>query len=172
MRIFVSVRLVQPCLFQVSHRQGPELPVLLSMYRTQQPEGTRLANFETESDVVEHCLIGKERVLLRDIAASSIRLRSLDPVNSNPAELRLRFSQDQTQQCRLAAPGLADDGNKLAGLNLQVDPVKHTARLTALPGKFDTHTIELNRRRHGLGLLKPGMKFPIEGVHRQIHQKE
>ena len=51
--------------------------------RGEPPQNSELFHLGTKSDVIENRLVGKQRILLRNIAARAIRLMVLSAVNED-----------------------------------------------------------------------------------------
>ena len=59
--------------------------------------------------------------------------RSGVPVaEDNPAAIGMFEARDETQQCRLAGPGRAEQRQKFAGLHVEREIVNHRRRIEAL----------------------------------------
>src|SRR5262245_5469346 len=100
-------------------------------------EGAELRHIRSECDVVENGLVAEQRVLLRSIAAESIRLRPFASVHQDAPAGGLLFSKDEPQQCRLAASGLTDDRNEFSPFDLQIDSLQNASRRVIAGRVFD-----------------------------------
>ena len=86
-----------------------------------------------EGDVVadrareQEALLGHDPELAPQ--AVGLELAQVVAVDQQPAALRVVEARDQLRQRRLAGAGLADQGDRLAGRDVQVDPLERPARL-------------------------------------------
>ena len=100
--------------------------------RSQAVEQVELAHLRTEGDVVQHRLIGEERVLLRNVAAGTVGLRMFAAVDQDAAAHGTLAAQDQAKQGALAAAGLAEQADEVALVDFEVDR-RPAPRARAMP---------------------------------------
>src|SRR6266446_8297607 len=91
--------------FQIALGRGAKLPHLFPARRTKQRESAELRHFETKGHVAEDCLVRKQRILLRNVTAEPIRLRSFDAVHQHAAACRSLFTEYQAQQSGFPTSG-------------------------------------------------------------------
>jgi hypothetical protein len=76
-----------------------------------------------EHDVVERGQVREERVALGDVAAAGIDLPDRRACDLDRAGGGKLFAEDEAQERALAAAGLAEDDDELAGLDRVSPPV-------------------------------------------------
>jgi hypothetical protein len=100
-----------------------------------------------ESDVAAHSVVEQQRVLEHDAHGApqrgQLEVAHIDTIDSHRAGVDIVEPGQEASDRRLAAPRLADDGDRRACLDMQREPVKH--RQVGLVA--EAHVVELDRTR-------------------------
>ena len=99
-----------------------------------------------EGNILNNGFVGKQRVLLRHVAAITARMKNQLAVNDNTSTLRTLRAEQQAQQRRFAAAGLADDRYKFAFFNLKVQPGEDSMAAAFLEWKLHIDVVQGNKR--------------------------
>src|SRR5205814_225105 len=157
---------------QVTQGLGSKISHALAARRMKKGEGAELGNVQAKDDIVENRLVGKQRVLLRNVPAKAVRLRPLAAIDQHAAAGRNLLAENQSEQGGLPTSGLADNRDEFAAFDVEVDPVKNTPGRSSFGGIFHVYIFNLDDGVvHGL-LLKPRMHSAIERVHREVDGKQ
>src|SRR5678815_5083305 len=109
MRILAGVGFTKAGVLQIAQCGSPKLPHSLAVRRAKPRECAELGYFESERHVVQHSLVGKQRILLGNITALPVRLCPLAAVDEHASTSRFLFAEYQAQQSGFTASGLSHD---------------------------------------------------------------
>src|SRR5260370_34466862 len=101
----------------VLHGLLPKLAAAAKIACRETGEQVEFGNLRAECDVVERSPVGKQRILLRDIATRAVGLVMFDAVDQNATARRFLRAQHQSKQSRLSAASLTQQADEFAVLD-------------------------------------------------------